>query len=83
MLPGGFVGLYRALLVLIIVGFVILVGKSVVMVLLRGRGRVLLSFFLDELLGLFRYPSWSGRALLHGTLPLRYCAARFACKTPT
>ena len=39
--------------------------------------------FLDELLGLFRYPPRCGRALLAGTLPLRYCAARFACKTPT
>ena len=39
--------------------------------------------FLNELLGLFRYPPGSGRALLAGTLPLRYCAARFACKTPT
>ena len=39
--------------------------------------------FLDELLGLFRYPPESGRALLAGTLPLRYCAARFACGTPT
>ena len=38
--------------------------------------------FLDELLGFFRYPLGSGRALLAGTLPLRYCAARFACKTP-
>ena len=33
--------------------------------------------FLNELLGLFRYPPGSGRALLAGTLPLRYCAARF------
>ena len=39
--------------------------------------------FFDELLGLFRYPPRSGRALLAVTLPLRYCAARFACKTPT
>ena len=39
--------------------------------------------FLNELLGLFRYPPKSGRALLTGTLPLRCCAARFACKTPT
>ena len=38
--------------------------------------------FLDELLGLFRYPPGSGRALLAGTLSLRYCAARFACRTP-
>ena len=38
---------------------------------------------LNELLGLFRYPPGSGRALLAGTLPLRYCTARFACKTPT
>ena len=37
--------------------------------------------FLDELLALFRYPSGSGRALLAGTLPLRYCSARFACLT--
>ena len=39
--------------------------------------------FLSELLGLFRYPSRSGRALLNGTLLLRYCAARFAYSTPT
>ena len=39
--------------------------------------------FLNELLGLFRYPVGSGRALLAGTLPLRYCAARFACSVPT
>ena len=34
-------------------------------------------------LSLFRYPPRSGRALLTGTLPLRYCAARFAYSTPT
>ena len=39
--------------------------------------------FLNELPGLFRYPAGSGRALLAGTLPLRYSAARFACSTPT
>ena len=39
--------------------------------------------FLDELLSLFRYPSKSGRALLGGTLPLGYCATRFACSTHT
>ena len=39
--------------------------------------------FLGELLSLFRYPPGSGRALLNGTLPLRYCAARFAHSTPT
>ena len=39
--------------------------------------------FLDELLALFRYPSGSGRALLAGTLPLRYCSTRFACMTPS
>ena len=41
--------------------------------------------FLDELLFLFlfRYPVGSGRALLAGTLPLRYCFDRFACRTPT
>ena len=39
--------------------------------------------FLNELLSLFRYPPKSGRALLNGTLPLRYCAVRFAHSTPT
>ena len=39
--------------------------------------------FLKELLSLFRYPPKSGRALLSGTIPLRYCAARFAYSTPT
>ena len=39
--------------------------------------------FLNELLGLLRYPPGSGRALLAGTPPLRYCAARFACRKPT
>ena len=34
-------------------------------------------------LGLFRYPPGSGRALLAGTLHLRYCATRFACSGPT
>ena len=38
---------------------------------------------MDELLALFRYPSGSGRALLAGTLPLRYCTTRFACMMPT
>ena len=66
-----------ALLVLIIAGFVILGGRSVVMVLLLDLVRVLLGSFLDELLSLFRYLSKSGRALLGGTLLLRYCAARF------
>ena len=39
--------------------------------------------FLNELLSLFRYPPGSGRALLAGTLSLRYCAVRFAKSTPT
>ena len=39
--------------------------------------------FLNELLSLFRYPPKSGRALLNGTLPLRYCAVRFAYSAPT
>ena len=60
--------MYLAPLVLIIVGFVILVGKSVVMVLLLGLVRVPLSLFLNELLGLFQYPPGSGRASLAGTL---------------
>ena len=39
--------------------------------------------FLNELLGLFSYPPGSARALLAGTLPLRFCAARFAGSAPT
>ena len=39
--------------------------------------------FLNALLGLFRCPPGSGRTLIGGTLPLRYCVARFACSTPT
>ena len=38
---------------------------------------------MNELLSFFRSPPRSGRALLNGTLPLRYCAARFAYSTPT
>ena len=38
---------------------------------------------MDELLGLFRYPPGSVRALLAGSRPLRRCAARFACRTHT
>ena len=34
-------------------------------------------------MGLFRHPPGSGRALLAGTLPLRYCFDRLACRTPT
>ena len=59
-----------------------MVGKSVVMGLLLDHEKVLLCLFLDELLALFRYPSGSGRALLDGTLPLRYCSTRFASLTP-
>ena len=36
---------------------------------------------MDELLLLFQYLPRCSRALLAGT-PLRYCAARFACRTP-
>ena len=39
--------------------------------------------FFNELLGLFNYPPGSARALLGGTLSLRYCAAPFACRDPT
>ena len=31
----------------------------------------------------FGYPPSSGFALLHGALPLRYCATRFAHKVPS
>ena len=39
---------------------------------------MLLSPFLDQLLQLFQHPPRSSGALLAGTLPLRYCSARFA-----
>ena len=75
----GLVGLCLAQVVLITVGFVILVGISVVMNSSRPRESAS-EPFLDELLSLFR---WSARALLAGTLPLRFCAARFASRALT
>ena len=39
--------------------------------------------FLHEPLLLLRYPPRSAAALLEGTLSLRYCAGRFACRIPT
>ena len=43
-----------------------------------------MSIFLNELLSSsFVILPGSGRALLNGTLPLRYCAVRFAHRTPT
>ena len=39
--------------------------------------------FLNELLLHCRYPPWSAGALLQGTLPLRFCAGRFAGRVPT
>ena len=79
----GFDGLSLALLVLIIVDFVILVGKKCGHGLTSRPRESASDLFLDELLSLFRYPPQSGRALLNGTLPLRYCAVRFAHSTPT
>ena len=79
----GFGGLSLALLVLIIVDFVILVGRKCGHGLTSGPRESASELFLNELLSLFRYPSMSGRALLHGTLPLWYCAARCAYSTPT
>ena len=38
--------------------------------------------FLDQLLQLFQYLPRSSGALPAGTLPLRYCSARFASRTP-
>ena len=63
--------------------FVFLGGRSVVMVHTSRPRESTSELFLNELLSLFRYPPGSGRDLLAGTLPLRYCAARFACRTPT
>ena len=38
--------------------------------------------FLDQLLLLFHYPPRSSGALLVGSLPLGYCSAKFASRTP-
>ena len=78
----GWVGSYLAPLVLIIVG-VIMGWEKCGHGLTSGPRETASELFLNELFGLFRYPPGSGRALLAGTLPLRYCAARFACTTPT
>ena len=48
----------------------------------RPRGTAWESF-LNKLLLLFRYPPRSAPALLGGTLPLGYCASRFASEVPT
>ena len=37
---------------------------------------------MDQLLPLFQYPPRSSGALFAGTLPLRYCSTRFACRVP-
>ena len=39
--------------------------------------------FSEDLLRLFSYPSGSARAFLAGTLPLRFCATRFASRAPS
>ena len=44
--------------------------------LLPGHGRLLAVPSLDDLLGFFKYPPRSARALLDGVLPLRFCTAR-------
>ena len=58
-----------ALSALIIAGFVMLGGKSVVMVYPRGLGRSASEAVGGELVQLFHYPPRSARALLAGTLP--------------
>ena len=45
--------------------------------------RLLLCWFLDELLVLFGYPAASGIDLLAGSLPLRYFSEGFARRVPT
>ena len=52
-------------------------GRSVVMDLTSRPRESASEPFLNELVRLFNYPPWSARALLAGSLPLRYCAARF------
>ena len=71
------------LLVLIIVDFVILVGRGVVMGLPRDHGRVLRRFSWMSCCSSFStLPGLPVRCLLVH-LPNRYCAAWFASKVPT
>ena len=79
----GLRDLFLPLLMLIIAGFVILGGRSVVMALLLDLVKAPLVLSWMSFSFFFRYPVGSGRALLAGTLPLRCCFDRFACKTPT
>ena len=72
-----------ALLVLIIVGFVILVGNDVVMVLLPDLVKVRLILLWMSCCVSFVILLSLGVLCFAGTLPLRYCAARFAHTTPT
>ena len=59
---------------------VVLVGLFLVRLELitAGQGILAAVAFLNEFSVLFRYPPRSALALLGGTVPLRYCAARFA-----
>ena len=75
--------MFLALLVLIIADCGILVGRKCGHGLTSRPRESASLHFQDELLVLFRYPFGSGRALLAGTLPLKYCSARFACMTPS
>ena len=75
--------MFPALLVLIIAGFVIFWWEECGHGLTSRPRESASALFLDEFLFLFRYPVGSGRALFAGTLPLRYCFDRFACRTPT
>ena len=79
----GLVGLCLVLLVLIIAGSVKKAGRGVVVGFLLGLGKNASVGFLDLLLLLFQYPPRSARALLAGTLPLRYCTARSVSRIPT
>ena len=71
-----------ALLVLIIAGFGILVGRGVSHGLTSRPQQSASAPFLDQLLLVFHYPPRSSGALLAGSLPLRYCSAKFASRTP-
>ena len=60
--------MFLVLLALLIADFVMLVGRSVVMVSLLGLGRVLLRFSWMSIAAL-SVPPRASRALLAGTLP--------------
>ena len=82
MLPGGLGRLCLALLVLIIAGFGMLVGKGIVMDFFLGLGKVHLVLFWISSCCYFSILTGLLVRCLQGSLPLRYCSTKFARRVP-